>query len=230
MSVLTNVRREAATAPTTTGTDVVVIAHGSPDSRHRRSVEHLGGRLSALTGHEVTVAFLEHDIPRATSVLEAPVRPLSRTVVLPLLVTAGVHWRDDIPPVVAHHGSTAVLLPPPEPALFEEAVRELVGGAGHVILASAGSSRPQVVSRFAALAQRLGPGDVDVCLTPDQVAECVRPGSTVVPFLTADGIFADRIRRASGEARVTDVLGDTHGFAATLADIIRSAGADRVTV
>lgn len=208
-------------------TRIQVIAHGSPDPRHRASVSRLGGRLATLTGHDVQVCYLEHDQPRAAVVLAEPIGPGTETMVIPLLLTAGFHWRCDIPPVVAHLGSRAVLLPPPEPVLFGGAVERLVGATGHVVLASAGSSRPEIVSRFARVADALGTHDrsVDVCLTVDSIAATAGPGSIVVPFLTAGGLFADRIRRAAvaAGASVTPVLGDTDGFAETLADLVAPA-------
>ncbi len=215
--------RTRAARPGSSG-QVEVIAHGSPDPRHRQSVSRLCTQLKALTGLPARAAYLEHDHPAATDVLSVPAPPNTPTIVIPLLLTAGFHWHSDIPPVVAHAGCRSVLLAPPEPLLFRSAVAELVGAAGHVVLASAGSSRPEIVTRFAALADALGTPQrtVDVCLTPAAVADTATPQSTVVPFLTADGLFADRVRRAAHAARasVTPVLGDTDGFAQTLADLV----------
>lgn len=221
-----------ATAPDATAAasaipDVVLVAHGSPDPRHRRSVMTLAHRMSAWTGMAVTTCYLEHDEPFAGDWLLTSPGPSSRhRIVVPLLLTAGYHWRTDIPPIIGHNGNRATLLPPPEPAAFAEAVGELTQGVSHVVLASAGSARPEVVQRFAALAEALcGEHEVAVALTPGDVTHHARPGSLVVPVLVADGIFADRVRAAADAAAATTtaVLGDTPGFARRLVAEVSAA-------
>lgn len=220
------------TAPgaTRVGAHVILIAHGSPDLRHADSVERLADRLRQITGVTVTASYLEHNAPPVSAMLAAPVPvdlAVRRTVVVPLLLTAGFHWHSDIPPIVGHHGSRATLLAPPEPVGFAPAIAELTQGHEHVVLASAGSSRPEVVGRFGALAATLTTAstEVEVALTPSAVTDAAQRGSAVVPVLTADGIFADRIRRAAAQAgaTVTPVLGDTGGFARTIADLVNAA-------
>ena len=210
----------------------MLVAHGSPDDRHRRCVQRLAGRMTVLAAVPVSACYLEHDQPAAGAALCPPlptgIEPVvSHTVVLPLLLTAGFHWRSDVPALVGHNGSRSTLLAPPEPARFRDTIDELVGNAPHVVIASAGSSRPEVVERFQSLATLLGsPGrSIDVALSPGAVAEVARPGTVVVPALAADGIFADRIRLAAttAGASTTAVLGDTDGFAATLTDLVTAA-------
>ncbi len=214
------------------GGDVVLIAHGSPDPRHASSVERLAGRLRRLMGVTVTAAYLEHNDPRVSTLLGTP-GPVSvdvtvrRTVVVPLLLTAGFHWHSDIPPVLVHGGSRSTLLAPPEPLGFAATIAALTDGHDHVVLASAGSARPEVVGRFGALASALTTGStrVEVALTPSAVTDAGNSGSAVVPVLTADGIFADRIRRAATNAgaTTTPVLGDTEGFARTIANLVQES-------
>lgn len=205
------------------GRAVVLIAHGSPDPRHATSIRQLAARVAAHLDGPVTASFLEHDHPRAERT-PADIEPGSRSVVIPLLMTAGYHWRHDIPPLVAHQGSRTILLPPPEPAHFVDAVREAAEAAADLVLVGAGSSRPEVVARFSRLAARVeavpGVASVGVALSPRDLPQVIRPGCTVVPILTAEGVIADRIRTAAGSTdhvEVTPVLGDTHSFAATLA-------------
>lgn len=217
----------AVTAAVSAVTEVVLVAHGSPDPRHRRSVTTLAHRMSASTGLAVTTCYLEHDEPFATNWLLTGSDPSSRhRIVVPLLLTAGYHWRTDIPPIIGHNGHRATLLSPPQPAAFAAAVGELTQGASHVVLASAGSARPEVVKRFAALAEALSvEHEVAVALTPGDVTHHARPGSLVVPVLVADGIFADRIRAAADAAGATTtaVLGDTPGFARRLVAEVTAA-------
>ena len=211
-------------------TRVILIAHGSPDARHARSVATLAGRLRSRLGVDVVPAYLEHDDPEAADLMAAPAPPtVGHTIVLPLLLTAGFHWFHDIPVVLAHDGHTSALLAPPEPALFAPAIEQNLGSAKHVVLASAGSARPEIVQRFDALAQALPGRRVDVALTPGAVADYAGPWTTVVPVLAADGVFGDRVRAAaaSAGASVTPVLGDTVEFATALAELIRSGPGDQ---
>lgn len=219
----------AVTAAVSAVTEVVLVAHGSPDPRHRRSVTTLAHRMSASTGLAVTTCYLEHDEPFATNWLLTGSDPSScsrHRIVVPLLLTAGYHWRTDIPPIIGHNGHRATLLSPPQPAAFAAAVGELTQGASHVVLASAGSARPEVVKRFADLADVLaGEHEVTVALSPGDITQHARRGSVVVPVLVADGIFADRVRTAADAAGATTtaVLGDTPGFARTLVAEVTAA-------
>ena len=101
--------RTRAARPGSSG-QVEVIAHGSPDPRHRQSVSRLCTQLTALTGLPARAAYLEHDHPAATDVLSVPAPPNTTTSVLPLRFTAGFHWPSDIPPVVPHTGCRPFLL------------------------------------------------------------------------------------------------------------------------
>lgn len=222
-----------------------LVAHGSPDPRHAASVRRTARRVQRAAGAAVTVSFLEHDEPR-TSVALTPrpprwvTAPDRTTVVVPLLLTAGVHWHRDLPPVIGPMGQRSILLAPPEPAQFADAVfaaaRPAVATGGRVVLATAGSSRPEVRQRMRALAGRiveLGQKrdlprlEVVVAERPDAVASLARPGDAVVPVLIADGVFADRIRAAARrqDATVTPVLGETDGFAIRVLDLVTVAAA-----
>ncbi len=208
--------------PSASGTRVVLIAHGSPDPRHSRSVTRLAQRMSQQLSVDVVPSYLENDEPTSADLLLGP-SPSAHTIVVPLLLTAGFHWLKDLPPVLAHGGTRTTLVAPPAPSIFAEAIRSLAPTADHVVLASAGSSRPEIVDRFAALAELMRATDVevDVALNPAAVTDHTRRGSVVVPVLTADGIFADRIRSRAAEsgATTTEVLGDAAAFARTLADV-----------
>ena len=82
------------------------------------------------------------------------------------------------------------------------------------------------MTRFSRLADRLleqpAIASATVALSPRDVPDVVRPHSTVVPVLTADGVIADRIRAAAATsgARTTRVLGDTRGFADCLSRLV----------
>ena len=76
----------------------ILLAHGSPDSRHGDQVRRLADQASGLLNREVNVAFL------SDTVLPAGSR------VLPLFLGIGQHMRLDVPKLAAASG--CALLPP----------------------------------------------------------------------------------------------------------------------
>lgn len=242
---------EPVEGPTTAAHEIHLVAHGSPDPRHAASVLTIASTLARRSGASVTWSFLEHNQPRAVDAL-APGPPAAPpdgehvSVVVPLLLTAGVHWHRDLPPVVGQTGRRSILLAPPSFTQFARAVQVQIAIAAEapiatvrplrkVVLASAGSTRPQVRSRLQALADRVSDGLarthpnawVVIAERPDDVPQLAGPGDVVVPLLVADGIFADRIRVAATQrgARVTRILGETDEFAAGLLDLVEKAAA-----
>ena len=189
-------------APASYDERVVLIAHGSPDPRHGAGIGRLAERLQRLVGYDVTASFLEHDTPSAVEALAIPgggpgMAP-GHTTVFPLLFTAGYHWRNDIPVLLAHDGRRVTLGAPPHPADFAGVVAGLAGpGCDDVVIASAGSTRPEIGPRFAALADALrepyGIGRVSIALSVSAITDHARPGSVVVPFT----FFAMRRPRGS---------------------------------
>lgn len=205
---------------------VVLIAHGSPDPRHGAGVRRLARRMATALSGRVAASFLEHDTPSARTALADVGGTPGSTTVLPLLLTAGYHWQRDIPPVVAHGGHTVRLVAPPRPVWFAPVAAGLAAGATDIVIASSGSSRPEIGPRFAELVDELHDTGafrrVGLALSVAALADQVRPGSTVIPFLTADGVLADRIRAVAvaREAAVSPVLGDAPGFAHVLAQSV----------
>jgi sirohydrochlorin ferrochelatase len=219
-----------ATASGTGARDrIVLIAHGSPDRRHRVGVSAVAARLQRITTIPASVAFLEHDEPLASDVLlpglSSSGEDPSRTFVLPMLLSAGVHWQRDLPVLLSHHGEECRLITPPDLTSFAPAVRALVADHApaprHVILAAAGSRRPALMQRLSALGDVLRGGfpSISVAASPDALDGLGTPESVVVPVLVAEGILADRIAAAAAAAGAacTPVLGGHGLFAAALA-------------
>ena len=222
------VRNPAIAAPRST----VLVAHGSPDPRHAADVAAIAERVADLGCGEVLPAYLEHNSPRAAEVIPAA-SPSSDLVVLPLLLTAGFHWNNDIPAVVASGAGRSTLLAPPPLEAFAPAVAGLIrthtgGDRGKAVVVLAGSRSTLLPERMAALLERLeeilaadGGRAVEVTVARDPAATAPLLDATtaVVPLVVADGIFADRIRdlASAAEAITTPVVGSTFGFAATLA-------------
>jgi sirohydrochlorin ferrochelatase len=220
----------------------VLVAHGSPDPRHAADVAAIAGRVADLGGGEVLPAYLEHNTPRAADVIPA-VAACADLVVLPLLLTAGFHWNNDIPAVVASGAGRSTLLAPPPLEAFAPAVAGLIRthsgqSRGKAVVVLAGSRSPLLPERMAALLDRLedilaiddGQAvEVAVARDPAAAAPLLDASTVVVPLVVADGIFADRIRdlASAAGARATPVVGSTIGFAATLAAHRATAAAAR---
>jgi sirohydrochlorin ferrochelatase len=203
---------------------VLLIGHGSPDPRHRRAVQAIGQLLDQVTAARVAVGFLEHDSPSAAEALAAGF-PERQVFVLPLLLTAGMHWRRDIPPLVAGPGQRVHLLAPPPLPQFVDAIAESADNSnkGTVVVAMAGSRRPEFPRRAAELravvAQRLPDHQVTVALDPAAVAEHAHPDALVVPLVIGEGVLGDRIAAAAAaaDAEVAHPVGASTTFATVLA-------------
>ncbi len=192
-------------AVTTPPTTVVLLAHGSPDSRHHEAVEALAARLDDRPGTRVRAAYLDHDEPRAATLqVQGSVR------VVPLLLTPAFHARVDVPAlanVLASQGAeveVAAALGPD--ALLVEACVELLVEQGQdlvenheVLLVAGGSSDGSAVgglSRLVAALQEAG------TLTKGwRVAGLAElptldpaPRPVVVAFTLTEGVLHDRVR------------------------------------
>ena len=214
----------------TTGTTLLLVAHGSRDPRHAATVTDLAALVRAQRPSlPVEVGYLDHCAPRIPQVLSRLQGP---AVALPLLLNHAFHARSDIPAVLAeaasrHRGLTirqgAVLGPSP---LLLDALDRRLGEAGlhpsprtGIVLAAAGSSDPAanaVTREVAATWQRLrGWGAVEVAhasAAPPRVADAVAAlrarGLTeiaVAPYLLAPGLLPDRIAAEAAAAGVDTV-------------------------
>lgn len=146
---------------------VILLAHGSPDPRHRRGVERLVRRIESMTtarasGELVAVAYLDHHPPRVADVVATLTdRGVRRATVVPLLVTAGFHSRIDVPNAVAElsEGAPGCDVSLAEPfatsSYFPDAIAELIERAGlpdnestGVLVLGAGAKDPTALASF----------------------------------------------------------------------------------
>jgi sirohydrochlorin ferrochelatase len=240
---------------------LIAAAHGSRDPRAAATVNDLIGLVRAragVPGLDARAAFLGHALPSVPDVLHALHGSLSddhlerddpAAVVLPLLLTAAYHSDADLPELL---GEATRRLPGlrisygeplgPHPALLRALERRLVEadpgaamspGQTAVVLAAAGSSRPDAnaaVARMAAAWRRArgwhsavpayasaaGPSPADA------VTGLLRAGAPrvlVASYLLAPGVFADQVRErslAAGAAAVSAPL----GAAPEVADVV----------
>lgn len=150
-------------------------------------------------------------------------------VVVPLLLSTGVHLRRDIPAAIEHSRGSVVLTPGlgPHPLLAEVLVRRLLGAGARpddgVVLVAAGSSQVDGLAdvlRAGALLSSRWDGPVRVAtlagLGPrlEQSASQVRRAGNgrlaVAPYLLARGHFASQATRFAKLQRA-DVVADVIG-------------------
>jgi sirohydrochlorin ferrochelatase len=233
---------------------LVAVAHGSADPRAAASTQELMGLVRGLAGRngwpepDIRTAFLGHAPPSVGQVLgalagggtagSAGAAPRA-VVVLPLLLTAAYHSEVDLPALLAesgrewpglgiHYGDPLG----PDPLLLRALDRRMAEASPaawpaaetSVVLAAAGSARPESNAVIAALARQWQAARGWRAVIPayaaaaapspaEAVASLRRAGArrvVVATYLLAPGFFADRIAvsaRAAGAAAVSAALG-----------------------
>lgn len=223
---------------------LLVIAHGSRDPRHARTVHALVERVRALRPDvRVETGFLDFNVPSVHGVLESLAAEGVRDVVaLPLLLTRAFHAKADIPAVLRDAparlrirqaevlGPSPLLLAALERRLYEAGLTPADKSSTGVVLASAGSSDPEAIAVIADIAREwrhtgwcaVRPAFASASLprTEDAVRELRRLGCervAVAPYVLAPGFLPDRIARGAAEA---DVLADVLGAAPEVARVL----------
>jgi sirohydrochlorin ferrochelatase len=214
---------------------LLVIAHGSRDPRHARTVHALVERVRSMRpGLRVETGFLDFNVPSVHGVLQSLDGEGVRDVVaLPLLLTRAFHAKADIPAVLREAparlrirqadvlGPSPLLLAALERRLYEAGLTPADKSSTGVVLASAGSTDPEAIAVIAAIAREwrhtgwcaVRPAFASASLprTEDAVAGlralgCARVA--VAPYVLAPGFLPDRIARGAAGADVrADVLG-----------------------
>ena len=212
----------------TTDSDIVLLAHGSPDPRHAQGVEALATHVRQLVPNRpVHTAYLDHHPPSPT---DAGADLGAHAVVVPVLVTPAFHAKVDVPnaldELVQASGSQVDLASPLGPhELLLDAAEELLAAQGispdpttAVLLYAAGSSDSEAVATVGhtitehprdgwgpwGVAALDGGSTIDQVLRrlPDEVERTV-----VVSFMVAEGILRDRMAQHCGRAGVSMVPG-----------------------
>lgn len=198
---------------------LVTVAHGTRDGSGSPVAHALTTAASTLLGMPATTSYVELAAPLLTDVLAAATTPL---VVVPLLLSSGLHVDSDVPEAVADAPVPTILTAAlgPSPLLADAQcarLREAGARPGQpVTLVAAGSSRPESLDDLADAAAMLGGlwGTTVRVATMTGLGErpdaVVRPGDAVSPYLLAPGFFSRRcgeVARAAGASVVGDVIG-----------------------
>ncbi len=199
--------------------DVVTVAHGTRTPAGNEVALVLAALLAGRSGRRVTGSFVELAEPLVADVLAGLEEP---AVVVPLLLTTGMHVREDVPR--AGDGARVPVrvgrsLGPHSRLATAQVDRLREAGAEpgcSVVLVAAGSSDPLAQRDLARAAELLGrawgaPARWAVMsgIGP-RVGDVVRPGDAVSPYLLAPGYFARKVAEqatAAGATVVADVLG-----------------------
>lgn len=149
---------------------LTLLAHGSPDPRHARSVAGLVARLRH-EGIPAHAAYLDHHGPSPVDCARALRAAGGRsTTVVPLLVSPAYHARVDVPKAVAsmHAAAPELGIEVAEPVgthpLLLDAAAELItkahipmGSGTGVILTLTGSRDPRAITAMESLLRDRGP-------------------------------------------------------------------------
>lgn len=237
------------------------MAHGSSDPRAAATITELmeaaAARASAsgLPGLPIRQAYLGHALPSVSAVLESLASDGAQAqsdgqravVVLPLLLTPAYHSDTDLPAILRE---TRARLPGlrirygqplgPHPRLLRalerrlrEAVQDATPEDTALVLAAAGSSRPNANAAVARLAAQWRSARGWQAVLPayasaaspapaDAVAALRRSGAkrvVVATYLLAPGYFADQVREQSLAAGAQAVSAPL-GAAPEVADVI----------
>lgn len=223
---------------------LLVVAHGSRDLRHARTVHALVRRVRSLRPRlRVETAFLDFNLPSVPGMLSSLAAEGVREVVAqPLLLTRAFHAKADIPAALRDApprlrirradvlGPSPLLLHALERRVYEAGLSPADKSSTGVVLASAGSTDPEAIAVIADIAREwrhtgwcaVRPAFASASLprTEDAVRElralgCARVA--VAPYVLAPGFLPDRIARGAAGA---DVLAEVLGPAPEVARLL----------
>lgn len=198
---------------------LVTVAHGTRTPAGNVVARQLTEAAGTRLGRSATCSYVELSEPLLTNVV--PTAPAG-TVVVPLLLSTGFHLRQDLPAMVAAAARPLRLgrsLGPHRDLAAAQVHRLRQAGACSgqpLVMVAAGSTdalATRDLRRAAELLAREWGGPVRVATLAGlggRVAEVVRPGDVVSPYLLATGFFARRLREealAAGASVVADVVG-----------------------
>ena len=145
-------------APPSTDTVMIACAHGTNNAEGQQRINQIREESAELRpGLRVLEAYVDVQEPALPDVVTSVAREV-RVVVVPLLLTVGFHVQVDIAEAVASRPDTVAAAPlGPDPRLaklLDERLGKLPHGWG-IVLAAAGSSRPEAAEQIEVLAADL---------------------------------------------------------------------------
>lgn len=187
---------------------LIVCAHGTRDAAGAATVLRIAQQVrETRPSLEVSCAYVDVQSPDVADVAAEHESAGRECVIVPLLLSTGYHLQVDIARAAARRGVRAAPSLGPERSLAEVQVRRLHESGARagdaVVLAAAGSSRPQSAVDTEAAAELLaqlwdgpvsvGYGSASEPSVSEAVAQQRRAGRRVVisPYLIGRGFFHD---------------------------------------
>lgn len=199
---------------------LVTVAHGTRTAVGNEVAREVTALAAARLDTTGTAAYVELAEPLLSDVAAGSAARGEAGVVVPLLLSTGMHVRSDLPAMVAGSPLRLGRQLGPHPLLASAMVARLLeAGAAPgspVVMVAAGSTDPLAVRDLERSAELLGRAwgspvrwATLTGLGP-RPAEVVRAGDAVAPYLLATGFFDRRLRAECGDAGaalVADVIG-----------------------
>lgn len=194
---------------------MIACAHGTNSAQGQARINELRADIAALRpGLTVLEAYVDVQEPALPDVV-AGVAPGVQAVVVPLLLTVGFHVQVDIAQAVAGRpGSLAARPLGPDPrlaGLLHKRLGDLPADWG-IVLAAAGSSRPEAAEQIEVLAADLAvlrPQRIVAAYgasarpsVPEAVAQLRAGGAAgvaIASYLLAPGYFHDQLAQAGAD-------------------------------
>lgn len=194
---------------------MIACAHGTNSAQGQARINELRAEIAALRpGLTVLEAYVDVQDPALPDVVAA-VPPGVRAVVVPLLLTVGFHVQVDIAEAVkSRPGSLAANPLGPDPrlaGLLHKRLGELPADWG-IVLAAAGSSRPEAAEQIEVLAADLAvlrPQRIVAAYgasarpsVPEAVAQLRAAGAAgvaIASYLLAPGYFHEQLAKAGAD-------------------------------
>lgn len=196
-------------------TVMIACAHGTNDAVGQQRINQLRNEIAVLRpGLRVLEAYVDVQSPELPQVM-ADVPADVPLVVVPLLLTVGFHVQVDIAQAVAGRSNAVAAAPlGPDPRLaklLDERLGELPKEWG-IVLAAAGSSRPEAAEQIEVLAADLAVRRPQRVLAaygasarpsvPEAVAQLRAEGAAgvaIASYLLAPGYFHDQLATAGAD-------------------------------
>lgn len=217
---------------------LITVAHGTRTAAGNTVAVELTRAAGERLGIEAIASYVELCEPLFADVVAAGAVP---TVVVPLLLSTGMHVREDLPEAVAgapdpslvHLGGP--LGPDPLLAAAQvERLREAGAVDGQpVVLLAAGSNDPAVdddLEGARAALEAAWSGPVKVAAMTGRgphIEDVAEPGDAVSPYLLATGFFGRRARELACDAEaalVADVIGPHPRVVELICERVAAAG------
>ena len=201
--------------PPSPETVLIACAHGTNNAEGQKRINQVRTEIAALRpGLTVLEAYVDVQEPALPDVVAGLAHDV-RAVVVPLLLTVGFHVQVDIAEAVASRPGTVAAAPlGPDPRLaklLDERLGKLPHGWG-IVLAAAGSSRPEAAEQIEVLAADLAVRRPEQVLAaygasalpsvPDAVAKLRTEGArgvAVASYLLAPGYFHNQLSEAGAD-------------------------------